>query len=184
MLETVVDKVIQSISHAANLYYRLVILVAPLGSGKTTTLREVSNRLAVPLVNVNLELSSRMLSLTATQRSLQVINILREIVNSYKKDVVLLDNIELLFDVSLKQKPLELLQMLSRNKTIVVAWSGEIRDEGDGRQSSGAKLDASCDSFIISQSPSLYLTYATPDHPEYKRYPIKDFLVITIDKAR
>jgi len=47
-------------------------------------------------------------------------------------DVVLLDNVEVLFDVSLKQDPLRLLQGLSRNKTVVAAWSGEIRTEGRG----------------------------------------------------
>jgi hypothetical protein len=38
--------------------------------------------------------------------------------------LVLLDNIELLFDVHLKQDPLRLLQGLSRNKTVVATWNG------------------------------------------------------------
>jgi hypothetical protein len=90
-------------------------------------------------------------------------------------DVVLLDNIEILFDVSLKQDPLRLLQGLSRNKTVVAAWSGEIRTEGRELRT---ELDTSYDSSHITQSSSLYLVYATPDHPEYKRYPVRDFLVV------
>jgi hypothetical protein len=70
---------------------------------------------------------------------------------------VLLDNIEILFDVSLKQDPLRLLQGLSRNTTLVVIWSGSI-ERGN-------------------------LVYATPDHLEYKRYPVKDFLVVTPETA-
>ena len=65
--------------------------------------------------------------------------------------LVLLDNIEILFDVHLKQDPLRLLQGLSRNKTVVAAWNGSIVDG--------------------------HMTYAVPDHPEYRRYPIRDFLV-------
>jgi hypothetical protein len=66
--------------------------------------------------------------------------------------VVLLDNIEILFDVSLMLDPLRLLQGLSRNKTVVAAWSGSVEGK--------------------------HMVYATPDHAEYKRYPLLDFLVV------
>jgi len=128
------------------------MLVAPAGAGKTAALQDVHERTGAPLVNVNLELSRRMLDLTERQRALQLPRLLAEIVSASATDVVLLDNIEVLFDVSLKQNPLRLLQGLSRNKTVVAAWSGSI----DGKQ----------------------MIYATPDHPEYRRYPLRDFLVV------
>jgi hypothetical protein len=152
MVEPLADRVIRRIGQAAELYYRLVMLVAPAGAGKTAALHDVHKRTAAPLVNVNLELSRRMLDLTERQRALQMPRILSEIEGASAADVVLLDNVEVLFDVSLKQDPLRLLQGLSRNKTVVVAWSGSI----DGG----------------------HMVYATPDHPEYKRYPIRDFLVV------
>jgi len=152
MAEPLVDRVIKSIGQAAELYHRLVMLVAPAGSGKTAALQDVHKRTAAPLVNVNLELSRRMLDLTERQRALQLPRLLAEIVGASAADVVLLDNIEILFDVSLKQDPLRLLQGLSRNKTVVAAWSGSIDGE--------------------------HMVYATPDHPEYKRYPLRDFLVV------
>jgi hypothetical protein len=65
--------------------------------------------------------------------------------------------IEVLFDVSLKQDPLRLLQGLSRNKTVVAAWSGSIDGE--------------------------HMVYATPDHSEYKRYPIRDSPVVNPEVA-
>jgi hypothetical protein len=68
-------------------------------------------------------------------------------------DVILLDNVEVIFDVSLKQDPLRLLQGLSRNKTVVVAWSGSIQGK--------------------------HLVYGTPDHPEYRRYPLRDLQVVS-----
>jgi hypothetical protein len=174
MAEPLADRVIKRIGQAAELYHRLVVLVAPAGSGKTAALQDVHERTAAPLVNVNLELSRRMLDLTERQRALQLPRLLAELVGASAADVVLLDNIEVLFDVSLKQDPLRLLQALSRNKTVVAAWSGEIRTEERGlrTESNGD------DSARSTQSSSLYLVYATPDHPEYKRYPLRDFLVV------
>ena len=153
MAEPLADRVIKRIGQAAELYHRLVMLVAPAGAGKTAALQDVHERTAAPLVNVNLELSRRMLDLTERQRALQLPRLLAEIVGASAADVVLLDNVEVLFDTSLKQDPLRLLQGLSRNKTVVAAWSGSIDGE--------------------------HMVYATPDHPEYKRYPLRDFLVVT-----
>ncbi len=152
MAEPLADRVIRRIGQAAELYHRLVMLAAPAGAGKTVALQDVHERTAAPLVNVNLELSRRMLDLTERQRVLKLPRLLSEIVGKSATDVILLDNIEVLFDVSLRQDPLRLLQGLSRNKTVVAAWSGSIKGE--------------------------HMFYATPDHPEYRRYPLRDFLAV------
>ena len=157
MVEPLADGIMRRLDQAAELYHRLILLVAPADSGKTAALQDVHQRTSAPLLNINLELSQRMLELTARQRTLQVSQLLSEIVRASTADVVLLDNIELLFDVSLKQDPLRLLQGLSRNRTVVVAWNGSI-----DRQ---------------------HLTYATPDHPEYRRYPLRDLLVVKPEVA-
>ena len=150
MAEPLSDRVIGKIDQAAELYYRLVMLVAPAGAGKTAALQDVHERTDAPLINANLELSLRMLELTERQRALQLPRLLSEMVNAAQGDVVLLDNIEVIFDVGLKQDPLRLLQGLSRNKTVVAAWNGTIVEDS--------------------------LTYAAPAHPEYRRYPMRDFL--------
>lgn len=128
-------------------------MVAPAGSGKTSALQDLHERLELPLINVNLELSKQMLDLTERQRALHFPRLLMTIINEFSGDLVLLDNLEILFDISLRQDPLRLLQGLSRNKTIVAAWNGLI--------------------------DSNYLTYATPDHREYKRNPSRELLIIT-----
>jgi hypothetical protein len=152
MPEPLAETIIGKLAEAAALYHRLVMLVALAGSGKTSALQDVHNRMSYPMYNVNLDLSRRMLELTERQRALQLPRLLGEIVGASANDVVLLDNIEILFDVSLKQDPLRLLQGLSRNKTVVAAWGGLIVGE--------------------------YLVYATPEHPEYRRYPVRDLIVI------
>lgn len=153
MAEPLADKVIHEIGHANKLFYRLVLLVAPAGASKTATLQIVHKRTAFPLLNVNLELTRHMLDLTERQRILRLSRLLAEIFEATASEVVLLDNIEMLFDVSLKQDPLRLLQGLSRNRTLVVAWNGSIFNG--------------------------YMVYATPDHPEYRKYHMRDFLLVS-----
>lgn len=151
-----VDQVIQRINQAAELYYRLILVVAPAGKGKTRVLQEVHRRTGAPLFNVNLELSRRLLDLTARQRALKLPQLLSEIINTSQSQVVLLDNTEILFDLTLKQDPLRLLQGLSRNRTVVASWNGSLTNG--------------------------YLSYAVPSHPEYRRYPVRDFLVVDLDQ--
>lgn len=155
MAELLADRIIKKIGQATELYYRLIMLVGPAGSGKTAALQAVHERTIASFVNVNLELSRRMLDLTERRRTLQLPRLLAEIADASATDVILLDNIEVLFDVSLRQDPLRLLQGLSRNRTVVVTWSGSIDGE--------------------------HLVYAMPDHPEYRRYPLQDFLVVNAE---
>lgn len=153
MPEPLSEQIIKGIEQVNMLYYRLVLVVAPSEKGKTSALQDVANRLGLPLLNVNVEISRLLLDLTTRQRAIHVATILRDIIENHNEKTILLDNIELLFDVSLKQDPLRLFQGISRNRTIVASWNGKIEIG--------------------------YLTYAEPNHPEYRRYPVKDFLVVS-----
>ena len=155
MAEPLADQIMRKIADAAELYHRLMLVAAPAGAGKTTALQDVQARTGAPLVNVNLELSRRMLELTERQRTLQLSRLLREIVSIDEDDLILLDNTEVIFNVALRQDPLRLLQGLSRNRTVVSAWNGTIVDD--------------------------YLIYGAPDHPEYRSYPIRDLLVASLE---
>lgn len=151
------ETVSKSLEEAQLLYHRLIVLAAPAGSGKTAVLRTVHERTGAPLLNVNLELSQRLLELGELERILETPKILADIVQRTGSDTVLLDNIELLFDASLRQDPLRLLQRLSRSVTIVAAWNGAVCQEPSGT----------------------FLVYATPGHQEYRKYPVKDFLTVS-----
>jgi hypothetical protein len=134
------------------MYHRLVLVVAPLGAGKTAALREVAQQTGYNYINVNLELSRCMLELTQRQRQLQVPRLLRDIIRTAHDQAVLLDNLEILFDGLLKLDPLRCLQDVARDRTVVAAWNGAVT--------------------------AGYLTYATPDHPEYRRYALEDLVVV------
>jgi len=166
----------KAIDEVANQYHRLVLLVAPAGGGKTAVLQDVHKRKKVPLFNINLELSQHMLNLSQNERVLELPCFLEKKIADSASEVVLMDNIEILFDVSLGHDPLRLLQRLARNKTVVAAWNGKLETEEHGLR---AELSTP-DSFLITYHPSIYLFYATPDHLEYRRYPVKDFWVVVI----
>ena len=96
MAEPLSDQVVRKIKQADELYHRLILIVAPAGAGKTRALQDVQKRIGVPVINVNLNLSRRMLDLTERQRALQLPRLLREIINDTDGGVVLFDNIEIL----------------------------------------------------------------------------------------
>jgi len=126
---------------ASNQYNRLVILVGPSGSGKSRLLRQLEE---AEYINLSQELAKALLPIPQGDRALYVNDLLSDIVSSRLKPVLALDNIELLFLPELQVNPLGIFEHLSRNKTLVVAWAGNY----DGRQ----------------------LTWAEPEHPEYRIY--------------
>jgi len=150
-------KVEQAIQEAAFQYFRLVLLVGPPGSGKTAALQSVAQDLRCQLVNVNLELSKRMLDLTRGQRSRQIERLLKDVIAAVSGEVVLLDNLEILFDTGLEVDPLRLLQVSSRNRTIVASWNGNFQDAR--------------------------LTYAEPGHPEFIQFNHVEATVIALDAS-
>jgi hypothetical protein len=152
MAEPLSAHIMRLIPQALHMYHRLVLVVAPLGAGKTAALREMAQQTGYNYINVNLELSRCMLELTQRQRQLQVSRLLRDIIRTTHEQVVLLDNLEILFDTSLKLDPLRCLQDVARDRTVVAAWNGTVT--------------------------AGHLTYATPDHPEYRRYALEDLVIV------
>ena len=153
MAESIGNKIKRSLQAAEDLYHHLVLLVGVTDSGKTDVLRDVSEAFESSIINVNLALSKELLELTEKQRQLKLSRILAQSVNG-TGEKVFLDNIEILFDVELKQDPLRLLQGLSRNLTVVASWNGTF-DKGK-------------------------LIYAEPGHREYRSYDLTDTMVVSM----
>lgn len=130
---------------ASNQYNRLVFLVGPPGSGKSRLFRQLEN---AEYINLSQELANVLLPIPHVDRALYVNDALREIVSSRREHLLVLDNIELLFLPELQINPLGAFERLSRNRTLVVAWTGNY----DGKQ----------------------LTWAEPGHPEYRVYDDKN----------
>ena len=151
------EAVYEKLEHAEGLYHRLILVVGESGSGKTVALRALAEGLGVPVINIGIELSRRLLDLTESLRPIRAAPLLERIVAGTEGDVVLLDNIELLFDADLRQDPLRVLQRLSRRRTVVAAWNGSMEDR--------------------------HVLYAVPGHPEYRRYPVDGVLAVVAEAA-
>ena len=149
-----IEKLNQAIEQAAASFNRLVLLAGPGESGKTSLLRQVSELRECPLINVNLKLSQTLLELPRSKRPRQVGRIFGELIDRCEGDLVALDDLEVLFDTALQLDPLQLLKLRSRNKTLVASWNGKFQDG--------------------------VLSYAEPDHPEYKSYRDVDVVVVPV----
>lgn len=157
MAESVHEVLKHALSTAEGAYYRLVLLVGESGAGKTAVLNALAEELGVPVINANLALSSELLELTNKQRSLRLPGILDQVAGE-SQELVIMDNLEILFDVNLEQDPLRLLQGVSRNRTVLASWSG-------------LKLVEK-------------LIYAQNGHPEYRSYDSVDALIVDITNSQ
>jgi len=144
------SELIQAAESAEGLYHRLVLVVGPAGTGKTNRLKALNQ----PVYNVNLALSAAMLDLPLRRRPLDAPRLLSDLIGAAPASPVILDNLELLFDTTLKLDPLACLKQASRNCTIVASFPGVFEDG--------------------------HLIYAESQHPEYRRFPADDLLIVNL----
>lgn len=136
------DQLVEDISGVNS---KLMLLIGPPRSGKSSLLRELSERRETRVLSVGAALGRELLIEPSTQRHLQAADLLKGIADQFvSQGLLLIDNIELLFDRTLQLSPLDLLKRHAHARRVVAAWPGELRD---GR-----------------------LTYATMGHPEYQDY--------------
>lgn len=92
-------------------------------------------------MNLNLQLSELLKDIPYKNRARKVFPIVKDIIKNTGHTNVCLDHIEILFDPSLKQDPIKLLQDISRNYILIASWKGKYENQR--------------------------LFYAQPDHSEY-----------------
>jgi hypothetical protein len=134
-----------AIRAAERSYERFVLLVGPAGCGKTGILQALEAELGTPRVNANLVISPRLLNAPVARRAAALPGILDDLFAN-GTGLLLLDNLEVLFDPALRFSPLTWLRQLGRLRTIVAAWNGSL-ERG-------------------------HLTHAVVGHPEYRREPL------------
>lgn len=105
-----------------------------------------------PLLNLNLLVSEKLKDIPSNRRSYKVVDFVTELILSTREEIICIDNFEILFEPTLRIDPFDLFNDLSKNKTLIIAWRGSIKN----------------DVFI----------YAEPGHPEYKKHSTKDALII------
>lgn len=153
-MQTFQDELLSRIALAPMQYHRLIIILNSGGRTVDMSMKDIASILGLGYINLGLDLSQMLLDLTERQRALKVFQLVDQIVGSIKDKPTVLDHIEILFEPGLKQDPLRLLQGLSRNRVILAVWIGQVTNG--------------------------YLTYAIPEHPEYRRYPIRDLNILSL----
>lgn len=150
---TRLDRLVDEI---AALHSKLILLVGRPGCGKSALLAELANRRGMKVMNVGAVLGGRLAAMPQRQRALQANIVMRELADEYASgDLLLLDNIELLFDRALKLDPLDLLKRHAHARRVVAVWPGALRD---GR-----------------------LSYAEMGHPEYQDYGLEGVVPFEIE---
>lgn len=139
---------------ASTIRERIILLVGGPRSGKTTVLRAAVMGLGWPIVNLNLALSERLLTIPMSQRSVRVEDLMHKIAATYPSDGLAIDNIELLFQRDLETNAEAILRSLARQRPILASWPGTF----DGST----------------------LTYAAPTHTEYERWPRPEVRIVTL----
>ena len=142
-----IEKLENLVDDIASLNSKLVLLIGPPRSGKSGLLAELSERRDTPVLNVAATLGRQLLAIPSTRRHLQAADLLNDLVDeTARHGLLLLDNIELLFDRTLHLNPLDLLKRHAHAGRVVAVWPGELRESR--------------------------LYYAATGHPEHQDYGI------------
>lgn len=110
-------------------------------------------------INIGQQLSGKLIMVPKQERSIQAALIFREMIRSSTAELVGINRLEILFNRELAVDPLKLLLANAKEKTILALWPGHY-------------------------DPKIGLTYAQPNHPEYRFYKpsdISNLLIIDIE---
>ncbi len=133
---------------------KLVLLVGKPGSGKSKIMRELGLNRGWRYVDCRELVTDELLELVPKARPQEAPRIMDRLLEAERAEVILLDNVQVLFTPMLNLDPLVLLRQLGKKHSIVAAWPGEY---ADGK-----------------------LAYSEPGLPAAKRFPAGDLRVIEI----
>ena len=142
-----IEKLEKLVDDITSLNSKLVLLIGPPRTGKTALLAQLSARRDATVLNVGAALGRRLLAVPSTRRHLQAAALMKDLTDeTARQGLLLLDNIELLFDRTLQLNPLDLLKRHAHARRVIAVWPGEL---GEHR-----------------------LSYAATGHPEHQDYAI------------
>lgn len=131
------------LNHAKESYYKLILVVGPVGSGKTSLLKQIGNY-GFHYLNFGEEFSRQLLPRPKSSRAAEAEELAIELVERQSSRRLAIDNTEVLFEAPILLNPLALLKRLSIDHLVVASWNGRFDD---------AKL-----------------IYGMPGHPAYQEY--------------
>ncbi|MBB6451616.1 hypothetical protein HNQ94_000037 [Salirhabdus euzebyi] len=152
MKEHLVFSIKEELKMISKRRHQLILII----NHKWKDLSFLDEKLALPQLNINLELSTLLKDIPINKRHRRVVTFLKDVVKQNAiENTIILDHIEVLFDPQLKQDPLKLFEDISRNYILIVNWKGD----------------------IINNK----LTYAQHEHIEFHSYDEYDAVAINFD---
>jgi len=120
-LDEIINKIKNELGKKSN---KLILIV-----GDTIINEDLSTKLStlqeIQCFNLNLLLSKKLIDLSNKERS-RPLEIIEEILNKeFRKNVILFNKINILFDSKLKWNPFDILKKIARNYIIIAMWDGE-----------------------------------------------------------
>jgi len=139
-------------------YYKLILIVGQKDGQISGLLKKLSLESGYDYVNLNLKLSEKLIGIPFDERCFYVEEYVNDIVESNHSNLLILDNIGILFEKHLKIDPLLLLENLSRNRPIIAHWNGKVENG--------------------------HLIYAISKHPDFMKYKIDEHDYIVIETLK
>lgn len=155
------QSVIDAIKNVSLDRHKLVILLGVFGVGKTKILKQVAEKTDGVYLNLNWELSERLLKLprNVMNDGVTASRLIDEICDLFspKAEILFVDNIELLFSPELgKINPIDTFKRISRQRPVVIA--------------------------LPAYREGNLAVYSTPDSKDYFPVPLEDFVTIEFEK--
>jgi hypothetical protein len=138
-----IEKLDRLVEDMSGLNSKLILLIGPPRSGKSNLLEQLAERRQARVLSVSGALGRALLTVPSTRRHLHAADMLKDLADRFvSQGILLLDNIELLFDRALYLSPLDLLRRHAHARRVIAVWPGELREDR--------------------------LSYATTEHPEHR----------------
>ncbi len=142
-----IEKLHDIVEDISGINTKLVLLIGPPRSGKSNLLGQLAARRQMRVLSIGAALGRELLTVPSTRRHLQAADMLKDLADDFASHgLLLMDNIELLFDRTLQLSPLDLLKRHAHARRVVAVWPGDLREDR--------------------------LSYATTGHPEHQDYGI------------
>ena len=124
-----IDKLDGLVDEIYTLNSKLILLIGPSQSGKTKLLRQLAERRKACVLTAGATLGRKLLTVPSTERRLLAPSLLKQLANEFViEGLLLLDNLELLFDRTLQLSPLDLLKRCASAHRVVAVWPGELHE--------------------------------------------------------
>jgi AAA+ ATPase superfamily predicted ATPase len=124
------EKLLSILDLIKNEYFKLIIITGPFGSGKTRILKKLAERPDFTYLNMNLELTNRLMGIKESDYDTRAQELVKEMIDDYSDTILLIDNIEIFFSSEVgKIDPVSAFKNLARDKIIVISIPGKQRGE-------------------------------------------------------